>query len=481
MKDGYLVIDIGTGTTRVAIVSDNAEIAAINKADTVCFAEDGIAGSSCFDANAWKDTIFGLIKRTVKQAVEYRVVAATCCSLREGIVAIDGCGRSLKGYMNSDRRGLPFIDELNWNLIWDKAGLYISPIYSAVKLFGERRLNPEIIEKTAYISSISDWLGFLFTGKLVWERAQAMHSALYDPIRAEWSDELCRHFSVKEGMMPPIMSAGEILGQFSQSACAELELNEIPYYIVGTADTQAALACVSAEEDEIVVVSGTTSPTVRILSEYEKHPKTWTSPSGWSDKYMLEVNTFSSGINLQRIKNNLLPQYSYAELNEEARRMGLPKDNLPRVYAVFSSGSHIDEPSYVGGLVMPNPIPIDIRPGEFFHAMTLNTAMSICKCIEKQRSIRPLKYDYIIGCGNGFMSETIAQAVADITGLRLAMYKNWNEATIYGMWTICQRGMGRKTPERIIDKEYRPDCSEKLKKYYEQWQDCRTKINSIEV
>ena len=44
MKDGYLVIDIGTGTTRVAIVSDNAEIAAINKADTVCFAEDGIAG-----------------------------------------------------------------------------------------------------------------------------------------------------------------------------------------------------------------------------------------------------------------------------------------------------------------------------------------------------------------------------------------------------------------------------------------------------
>lgn len=49
---------------------------------------------------------------------------------------------------------------------------------------------------------------------------------------------------------------------------------------------------------------------------------------------MLEVNTASSGINLQRFKDTMLKDMPYEHLNEDAAQRGLPERNLPGMYAV---------------------------------------------------------------------------------------------------------------------------------------------------
>ena len=481
MKEAYLIIDIGTGTTRVAAVAEDGKILSMHKATTISYAEDGIKGSCSFDPTAWWHTISNLVKSTVKDACGYKIAAATTCSLREGIVLFDDTGLPIVGYMNSDRRGLPFMDILDWDLIWQEAGLYISPIYSAVKMLGTRNLQPERYNKVRKITSISDYVGYCFTGNIVWERTQAMHSAVYDPIMDCWSDKICSHFMLDKAMLPPIADAGTVLGRIRPGAARECGLDSDVCYIVGTADTQAALEGVGAEEDEIVIVSGTTSPCVRIMDHFEKHPKSWTSPIAQKGKFMLEINTFSSGINLQRFKDNMLPQYTYEQLNGDAMQLGLPLSNLPKLFAVFSSGPHIDDPAYTGGFVMPHPIAIDIRPEDFYHALTLNTAMTVAMCLERHNEIQPLRHDYLIGCSNGFASETIAKTVAGLSGLRLVLKDNWNEATLYGMMVLCFKALKGMCPKHTPIKEYTPECSQELLDYYRQWKDCRKKINSIEV
>lgn len=481
MKDAYLIVDIGTGTTRVALMEENGRVVAMRKTDTWSSSEPGITGSCIFLPDEWWYNISQLIKQAVSEALNHKIIAITCCSLREGIVLLDEKGTPVAGYMNSDRRGGPFIDELDWNSIWQEAGLYISPIYSAVKMYGTRKAQPERYEKTKYITSISDYVGYMFTGKLVWERAQAMHSAVYDPVSGCWSERMCELFGLSRDMLPPIAEAGSRLGPVCEAITKELGLKDTPYYIVGTADTQAALEGVNAAKDEIVIVSGTTSPCVRVLNEYEKYPKSWTSPAARKDSFMLEINTFSSGINTQRFKKNMLSQYTYDQLNRDASERGLPFAGFPKVMAVFSSGAHFDEPAYIGGFVMPSPMVGNIRPEDFYHALTLNTAMTVVMCLERHKKIKPLRNDYVIGCGNGFASEVIAKTVAGLSGLRVILRENWNEATVCGMLALCVKAVSGKALEPKTTRVYDPENSASLQAYYQQWKDCRKKINNIEV
>ncbi len=481
MKEAYLVIDIGTGTTRAAVVSGKGDIVALKKIVTMFQAEPAIEGSGRFDPIEWKNDLFVLIKDTVAYAAGYRVVGVTSCSFREGIVLLDSCGEPLDGYMNSDRRGLPFMEELDWEVIWQEAGLYPSPIYSAVKMLGTRRLQPEVYNKIHTVTSVSDWIGYMLTGKLVWERAQAMHSCLYDPVLGDWSRRLCGIFGIDMALLPPVFDAGVSLGEIPEDICIQMGLSLGAQYIVGTADTQSALIGIGAEEGELAVVSGTTSPVTRIIGGFEKYPMSWTSPGAEKGSFMLEVNTFSSGINTQRFKENLLPDRSYQELNSHGVQAGIPRKNLPKIFAVFSPGGHLDSPAYTGGFIMPSPIAIDICQEDFYHALTLNTALGIVMCIERHRAIKPFEGDCVIGCGNGFTSPVLAQAIADLTGLKVALYRHWNEATIYGMLLICKKGTGQESPKRVIEREYLPDCSEELRKYYVRWQSCRKTINDIEV
>ena len=135
----------------------------------------------------------------------------------------------------------------------------------------------------------------------------------------------------------------------------------------------------------------------KIITDFCKYPRTWVSPTAEPGRFMLEVNTASSGINLQRFKDTMLKDMPYEHLNKDAAQRGLPEQNLPGMYAVFLTGMHLDQDLLTGGFVMSNPISVDTKPEDYFHALTLNIGMSISMCIEKMKTLQPLEHDYLIG------------------------------------------------------------------------------------
>lgn len=477
----YLVIDIGTGNTRVAVVSEEGGILSLARENSVICTDLRVKGAQYFDPTVWKATVFRLVRRALEQAGQVSVRAVTCSSLRQAIVLVGQDGESIVGFTNADRRGEEFMGELDWQRIWELTDLSPLPIFSAIKVLGASRREPELLERTAFYTSVSDWVGYLFTGTGVWERAQAIQSAVYDPVAGQWSNELCRIIGTDARKLPPLAEAGTVLGPVKPEVCRALGLAEDAVFVVGTADTQAAVVGASAEVGETVIVSGTTSPCVKIIPTFRRYPRTWVSPTAEPGRFMLEVNTASSGINLQRFKDMMMPDLSYEHLNADALSLGLPERGLPTLFAVFLTGMHVDEDFLTGGFIQRNPISIDLTRESYYHALCLGVGMSIVLCLQKIQRLEGLERDYLIGCGGGFASPVVGQTVADLSGIPVRVFETFRESTVYGGYLLCRRALGLAAPERRLLREIAPRPSEALDAYFAQWRHCREVLKEIKL
>lgn len=479
MQQAYLIIDIGTGNSRTAVVSAEGEILSMAKENSVVHNDYRVRSAQYFKTEEWEQTILRLSRQAVEAAGAVEVTAVCAVTLREGIALIGHDGRSLVGYTNADRRGEPYMQKLNWERIWELTGLNPSPIFSAIKILGAMHLDPELMEQTKTYTSVSDWIGFLFTGRCVWERAQAAQSAVYDMAKGCWSEELCDLIGIDGTKLPPLADAGTILGPVKPELISQLGLAESAVFVVGTADTQAALSATDAQVGQTVIVSGTTSPSCRITETFQPHPLSWISPTAERDRYMLEINTSSCGINLQRFKDLMLKDLPYDELNADAVRRGLPEKGLPEMLACFSPGMHLDYMGPDGGFVMRSPLNVDLKPADFFHALTLNVAMSIVMCLRRMKRLVGFEQEYLIGCGGGFASPVVGQCVADLIEMPIRVYDTYREATVYGGVALCRRAFGLpQLPKRILQ-EIQPKRSEALVDYFRQWEQCRGQFQQM--
>src|SRR5699024_9414391 len=116
---------------------------------------------------------------------------------------------------------------------------------------------------------ISDWAQYMFSGVMGYEHSQASETLLYDIAAMEWSDELCGAFGISRDLLPQLHHSGTVLGNILPETAKELELPvDIPV-VVGGADTQLAIKSTQPAPGDIVIVSGTTTPVVKIIEIYQ--------------------------------------------------------------------------------------------------------------------------------------------------------------------------------------------------------------------
>src|SRR5690606_9950301 len=114
-------------------------------------------------------------------------------------------------------------------------------------------------------TSISDWVQFQFSGVLSYEHSQASETLLYDVNKKAWSEELCSVFNLPPSLLPPLKPAGTRLGKIRPEVAEELAVNSDAVVVVGGADTQLAIHSLQPDTDDIVVVSGTTTPIIKVV------------------------------------------------------------------------------------------------------------------------------------------------------------------------------------------------------------------------
>ncbi len=256
------------------------------------------------------DMVWRVLGETSRAALQKAGIAAddvagvAATSMRHGLVAIDKKGNVLLAAPNKDSRAV----EQGMGLAADRAeelyqvtGHTPLPILMAARLMWLRDTRPEDFKSLRAALSISDWVGYLLTGDLASEPAQAAESLLFDVKERKWSSSILKSLNLSDKVLPSLKNAGTKLGKLTKEAAANLGLNAGMPVAVGGPDTQCGLLGAGVTSaGQIGVIAGTTTPVQMVLDKpiIDSEMRVWTGLHVIPGLYVLESNAGQMGSTL---------------------------------------------------------------------------------------------------------------------------------------------------------------------------------------
>ena len=479
-NNAYLIIDIGTGNARVALVRPDGEILRIKRENVHYEIDSNFDDAIYFSPEVLWEQIKRLIAEVLVDTAEFRVKAITATSQREGIVLIDAQGNSFIGMPNIDHRGRKWEKDLQQkDLVYELAGRYPTSLFSAFKLIGVREVYPAMFQKTETFMSISDWIQYKFAGVIGYEHSQASETLLYDVEQKAWSSALVNAFKLPETILPVLHDSGAILGSILPEIAEELSICDEAVVVVGGGDTQLAIRSMEPSANDVVIVSGTTTPIIKIVNSFEKDParRTWTSRHIDSGSFILEANAGVTGLNYQRLKEIFYPNEDYQVIEKELEAATYSQ-------CVASLGSLIaDEevPLTRGGFIFNAPVSHQLTRGSFVFAVLWDIACSIYENYKFLCEVSPHQESYIWACGGGVESKKLRQFIANLFGKTIKIRDTFRQASVLGGVFLCNEALKveNKSPELL--QEVHPQNAVEFEKLYQQWRNARKTFKQADL
>lgn len=480
-KDAYLVLDIGTGNVRSAIVTTAGDILGVARADIRYYRDELYPDSIYFKPEELWEQLRELTQQALQQAGSVNIKAATTTSQREGIVLIDKSGKAMIGLPNIDHRGREwesaFADK---SRIYQLTGRYPGSLFSAYKLVGIREKRKELWNELNFFLSISDWAAYELSGHPLYEHSQASETLLYDVAAAQWSPELCKLFGISNSILPELSQSGSVAGPVKKEIALSWNIDTNAVVITGGGDTQMAIKSSSPSVGDVVIVSGTTTPVVKLEGNYitDQHERTWTSRDITQDRFVFEANAGVTGLNYQRLKEVFYPNEGYDVIERE-----LAVNNYKR--SVASLGSLIageSKPVIWGGFVFPVPVSHELSRSSFVWATLMDIAFSIAENYKVLAEVSGHDAGYIWACGGGMQSKTLRSLIAAVTGNEVRVRAGFEQASVIGAAMLCNEALDIVVERIEGDVESAATTgwnAEILNSFYEQWRATREQFRAV--
>lgn len=474
----YLLVDLGTGSTRAALVTNSGEILAIRSFLNRYYRDEAYPDAQYFLPEEWEADLLRCCRELHAEQPEIRVRCVSSAGARQSIVLIDGEGRAFYGLPNIDNRGREFMGEIqNPERIYERSGKWVTEDFCAAKLLGLRKRRSELYSRIHTILSLSGYIAWIFTGNAVFEPSQACETQLYDLETKAWSEELCAAYSIDPALLPPLGMAGESAGAVLPALRENLGMAEDARFVIGGADTQCGLLQTGIHSGEIAIVSGTTTPVTALVDHkfHDEQQRVWTDANLAAQGYLIEMNPGVTGLNYQRIKDVLCPDLSY-----EALEQAYAKKQDFMVTASFSSLLFYEKRSLRrGGFFLRSPWPDGIDRVDLMWAALADTVCATYEQLWRLCKLSEHQNHYILGCGGGLRSGTLCQMLADLSGLELRLLPGFEQATLFGLTVLCNRSLG--LPELHEASKpihcYLPKPGDLIRSYHERWSQDRMALN----
>lgn len=440
-QEGYIVIDIGTGNVRVAVAAVSGELLSVAREDLQYSKEEGYPDALYFEPDALWQQVRSLARKALAEAGGVHILAITATSQREGIVLTGNQGRSVIGLPNIDFRGRAWEDDIaDKDEVYQLTGRYPSALFSALKVVGIRNSRPEIWSGLSSFMSISNWVEYKLSGILHYEHSQASETLLYDVEKMCWSDKLCAVFGIEERLLPVLTLSGTILGKVLTEEAIAFGISAEACIVVGGADTQLAVTGTVPLENDIVIVSGTTTPVIKLAAAYitDSRQRLWTNRHTDGLSFIIEANAGVTGLNYQRLKGIFYPNEDYAVMEKEL-------NELTDFQCMASLGSAVageKDPSLRGGFIFDAPVSHTLTRAGFVWAILWDIACSIYENYKVLTEVTPHDQDYLWACGGGLQSAVLRQFIANLTGKKVNIRHSYQQASAMGGVSICNAALG---------------------------------------
>ncbi|RYZ37697.1 MAG: sugar kinase, partial [Sphingobacteriales bacterium] len=390
-------------------------------------------------------------------------------------------GQSLIGLPNIDHRGREWEGTIeDKSRIYQLSGRYPTSLFSAYKLEGIRQKRKEIWDKFSFFLSISDWVEYKLTGIAKYEHSQASETLLYDVAAGQWSEELTSLFSIPAKYLPPVTASASISGSVQRDVAAAWKINPGAIVVTGGGDTQLAIKSTQPSVDDIVIVSGTTTPIVKLVDRFitDQQERTWTSRDIEPNRFVFEANAGVTGLNYQRLKEVFYPNEGYDVIEQELAAN-------PHRHCMASLGSLVateKTPVTRGGFVFPVPVSHELSRSSFVWATLLDIAFSIADNYKVLQEVAGHQPDYVWACGGGLQSRALRQLIANIIQKKVQVRYGFQQSSAVGGALICnqalQRGQGQlnTTIDTVAPQS---DQAETFEKLYAEWRTTRDYFRQI--
>lgn len=477
-EEAYMVIDIGTGNARVAVAAITGEILGIERENIRYHKDENYPEALYFEPEELWEQITGLAGKALQQAGEVTILALTATSQREGIVLLDKNGRSLIGLPNIDHRGREWESIISdKSYVYELTGRYPTSLFSAMKIVGIRERRKDIANSFSTFLSISDWVEYMLSNVVHYEHSQASETLLYDVEKKKWSEELCTVFAINPSVLAPLTNSGTILGNITKEQAQHFNIPENARIVVGGADTQLAIVSTQPDIDDVVIVSGTTTPVIKVTNRYitDEQQRTWTSRHVDESSFMFEANAGVTGLNYQRLKEIFYPNEDYLVIEQELSA-------VTAFQCVASLGSLLaDEktPLTKGGFIFDAPVSHQLSRAGFVWATLWDIACSICENYNSLCAVTPHTQDYIWACGGGMQSHALRQFIAALLNKKIIIRNSYRQSSVAGGVFICNTAMGREQMPAVTPEVVLPQQREHYTALYNEWKKTRLSFKEI--
>jgi autoinducer 2 (AI-2) kinase len=238
------------------------------------------------------------LRKSGAGAADVAGIAAT--SMRQGLVLLDGEGRTLLAVPNRDARSAGEGMELaeRGEEIQARLGRWPSPVLMAARLLWLSRAEPEAMRRARVALNINEWIAHWLGAEDLTDPSQALESLLAGPHDCAWDRDFIESLGIPPKILPPIRPAGSRAGTLSREAAELLGLRPGIPIAVGGADTQCGLLGISAlSPGDVGAIAGTTTPVQLVTSSplLDPEARMWTGAHVIPGCWVLESNAGSTG------------------------------------------------------------------------------------------------------------------------------------------------------------------------------------------
>jgi autoinducer 2 (AI-2) kinase len=246
-------IDAGTGSGRCVIFDSQGTQIALASREWSHPSLPEYPGSFIFET----DQNWRLLCESIKEALQKAklkqddICGVSATSMREGMVLYDKGGKEIWACPNVDSRARAEVSQLIRKglakKIYSRAGDWLA-ITSPPRFLWIKKHQPEIYQKTAHMTMISDWILYRLSGNFVTDPSAGSSSDLFHLSKRIWSDEIIKWCGLRRDIFPEVYEPGTVIGEVTNQAASETGLRAGTPVVQGGADTQLGLIGIGAVE-----------------------------------------------------------------------------------------------------------------------------------------------------------------------------------------------------------------------------------------
>jgi len=335
---------------------------------------------------------------------------------------------------------------LSQNRLNEVSGVGEFAFNTIYKLIWLKENRPELLEQAHAWLFISNILAYRLTGVMATDRTMAGTSQMTDLATGDLSEEILGTLGIRKSLFPPMVNAGDVIGNLTPSACELLGLPCSAPVISTGHDTQFALFGSGVKENQPFLSSGTWEILMLRTAKAKLEPEDYAA--GATVEYDSKQGLLNPG--LQWIASGIIEWVKATCYNGENY------DTMDAEAAAIPPGSD-------GVKLIPNFLPSDAVPGSIEGLILGRTRGHIYRAamealtyrlksrLEKLEKVGGFKATELLLVGGGARNKIWTQMRADILGLPI-LVSTVSESTVLGAALYAMAGAGLyPSPEAARD------------------------------